>query len=216
VDDRSILRFCRDCGYQDEFLCDGDPLDTILDEGPELGVLLRTDYSNEEAWHAFSERLHEAETEFAGAMSQDEGGMQEDLQSQSASTEDLDVKMQDGDDSDSDEAERIPSPIIKVINPTSTQDRAIFSNISNLSALRLMNNVDIRTAPSLPAGTKRITPPNRLIDQGGWQEIYSGMNIWIYDAQSNADQCVRLVGQEGDVYGTATSVDSIEDAYAES
>ncbi|KAG6866634.1 hypothetical protein C0991_000744 [Blastosporella zonata] len=79
-----------------------------------------------------------------------------------------------------------------------------FQDISNLTALRLLNDVDIRPAPKLPAGESRIKPQNRLIDQGTWQEIYSGMNIWIYDAQSNTDQCVRLVSQEGDIYGTAT------------
>jgi len=65
--------------------------------------------------------------------------------------------------------------------------------------------VDIRPCPTLPEGTKqRIHPPNRLVDQGGWQEIYVGPTIWIYDTQSNKDQCARLVSPQGDIYGTAT------------
>jgi len=43
-----------------------------------------------------------------------------------------------------------------------------------------------------------------LIDQGGWQEIYLGKQLWIYDSRSNSDDCVRVVSQVGDFYGTAT------------
>ena len=110
-------------------------------------------------------------------------------------------------DSDSDnDVGSISTPLIKVVNPASTEDRLVFNNISNLAALRLLNDVDIRLSPNPPPGTMRITPPNRLIDQAGWQEIYSGMNIWIYDTLSNIDHCVRLVSQQGNVYGTATYV----------
>jgi len=94
--------------------------------------------------------------------------------------------------------------LIKVVNPAATTDRLVFNNMSNLSALRLLNDVDIRHAPTPPPGMARINPPNRLIDQGGWQEVYSGMTIWIYDTLSNTDQSVRLVSQRGDMYGTAT------------
>ena len=116
------------------------------------------------------------------------------------------MEAEEDSDSDDDTVGSIPTPLIKVVNPTSTQDRLIFNNISNLTALRLLNDVDIRLSPSPPPGTTRINPPNRLIDQAGWQEIYSGMNIWIYDTLSNIDHCVRLVSQQGNVYGTATYV----------
>ena len=50
-------------------------------------------------------------------------------------------------------------------------------------------------------------PPNRLVDHDGWQEVYSGKTVWIYDAKSNQDQCVRLVSQKSAaMYGTATAV----------
>ena len=115
---------------------------------------------------------------------------------------------QEGPDSESDDdasdVDNIPAPLIKVINPVSTEHRLIFTDMSNLRALRLFNDLDIRFSPSPPPGMTRISPPNRLIDQAGWQEIYSGRNIWIYDASSNTDQCVRLVSQQGNIYGTAT------------
>ncbi|KAG6886273.1 hypothetical protein C0993_006683 [Termitomyces sp. T159_Od127] len=109
----------------------------------------------------------------------------------------------EGSDSDTESSDGVPSPIIKIVNP-SPAEMPLFHNISNLRALRLLNDVDIRPAPNLPQGQSRIKPPNRLIDQGTWQEIYTGMTIWIYDTQSNVDRCVRLVSQEGDIYGTAT------------
>lgn len=90
--------------------------------------------------------------------------------------------------------------IIKIIPNQSN----ILKDISNLTALRLLNDVGIRLSPSPPAGANRIKPGNRLIDKGGLQEMYTGKTIWIYDGQSNTDESVRLVSQQGDVYGTAT------------
>ena len=81
--------------------------------------------------------------------------------------------------------------------------------MSNLRALRLFNDVDIRPTPERPAGTKPISPPCPLIDVLGWQEIYSGKNIWIYDTLSNVDGSVRVVSQTSDFYGTATCVFSL-------
>jgi len=114
-----------------------------------------------------------------------------------------DEHMEDMNDSSSEESPDI-SPLIKIINAASPTLRALFNNISNLTALRLLNDVDIRPSPAPQTGTGRINPPHRLIDQGGWQEIYSGHTLWIYDAQSNVDQCVRLVSGQSDIYGTAT------------
>ena len=98
---------------------------------------------------------------------------------------------------------RIARMLLKLCSSQSA-DRDRIVNISNLRALRLFNDVDIRPAPSPPPGTKRISPPKPLIDQGGWQEIYSGKNLWIYDLRSNTDECVRVVSQAGDFYGTAS------------
>lgn len=179
----------------DEFTRDDDPFDHLL-EGQELGILLRTDYADEEAWQAFCGTLQGAEQDLVEAVKQPEPANADEARS---STE---TRVEDS-DSDIESTDGVPYPIIKVVDPSPTE-RAIFQNISNLSALRLFNDVDIRPAPSPPSGETRIHPPNRLVDQGTWQEIYSGLNIWIYDTRSNGDQCVRLVSQEGDIYGTAT------------
>ncbi|KAK7057421.1 hypothetical protein R3P38DRAFT_2840860 [Favolaschia claudopus] len=177
-----------------------DPFDELVD-GPQLGLLVRTDFSDGQSWKSFCERLKSEEQDMVQAMQPPEPAP-------STSTEDADVKMagnDDGDDSDDESTDGLAAPIIiKIVEPVSEQEKTIFENISNLRALRLLNDVDIRLAPTPPSGTKRFSPPNRLVDQKGWQEIYTGPTLWIYDAQSNKDQCARLVSQQGDIYGTAT------------
>lgn len=173
---------------------DDDPFDRFS-EGREFGLLLRTDFSNEEAWQSFCNQLEDNEKQLAEAIKADE----------TPQTDSSRPEIIDSDDEDS--MEGVPFPIIKIlILDSSSPMMAMFNNISNLTALRLFNDVDIRPAPSPAAGQNRINTPNRLVDQAKWQEVYSGINIWIYDALSNTDKCVRLVHQEGDVYGTATYV----------
>ena len=111
----------------------------------------------------------------------------------------------DVDDDESDSSNE-PPDFLKILNPVEQSDRIRFTNMSNITALRLFNDVDIRPAPHRPVGTKPISPPNPLIDLSGWQEIYSGKNLWIYDVLSNVDASVRVVSQTSDFYGTATCV----------
>jgi len=186
-----------------ELLQDEDRYDQFTD-GPELGILLRTDYSDEDAWQAFYTLLREGEQELAGEEQTDALGNASNSVSQCQADEDVEMAGTEDEEDEEDEDED-PPHIFKVINPNSPQDRAVFANISNLGALRLLNNMDIRRAPSPPPGTKRLSP-NRLIDQRGWQEVYTGKSVWIYDVRSNSDQCVRVVSQEGaSLYGTATA-----------
>jgi hypothetical protein len=175
---------------------DDDPCDAIT-EGPELGILVRTDYSNEDAWQEFYSRLQECEKEFAKDIEMRGSDAPPSSNTTTSTTED--VEMEGDSEGDSDDE---PSTILHVLNPISVPERNMFTNISNLAALRLLNNVDIQPI-SNPAG-KRISPPHRLIDCGGWQEIYDGKSIWIYDTKSNTDRSVRVVSQQGDFYGTAT------------
>jgi len=194
-----------------DFVTDPDQWDEQSRDTPEIGILVRTDYNSEDAWQTFYAKLQDAEREFATvASSEDDKMAQGEPDSSGRSTgqtsqpgQDEAMQEDDGETSSSDEEES-PAFIFKVINPASPQKRALVSSISNLSALRLLNDVDIRAAPAPPEGTKRINPPNRLVDHDGWQEIYTGKTLWIYDAKSNDDQCVRLVNQQGDMYGTAT------------
>ncbi|EDR09138.1 uncharacterized protein LACBIDRAFT_296461 [Laccaria bicolor S238N-H82] len=177
---------------------DFDPMDHLLDD-EELGVVIRTDYSNEDAWNNFVKKLRQSEVEFVESTQEPEADTEgTDKAATSSDNMAIDPPSADSDDS-SDEMS-----IIKIIDPTTPEDRGLLHDISNLTALRLLNDVDIRPSPDRPPGTKPISPPNPLVDQGGWQEIYFGKNIWIYDSRSNLDECVRVISQVGDIYGTAT------------
>lgn len=116
---------------------------------------------------------------------------------------------EDADADDADDDENGGAPLFVVINAATPAEQARFAGLSNIAALRLFNDVDVRRAPAPPQGTRRIKPPNRLVDHDGWQEVYSGKTVWVYDARSNQDQCVRLVSQtSAAMYGTATLVPS--------
>ncbi|KAG1716648.1 hypothetical protein ID866_526 [Astraeus odoratus] len=208
-----------------DFVIDDDPLDDISSRRPELGLIVRTDFSDEDAWASFYDRLQQGEKEYIEESDIEdqvkEGSRLEHIEQamHSASTEGP------GDENESDDSDdEIATPIFYVINPSTLEERAPLTNISNLTALRLLNDVDVQLAPSpehvgsrcpsgrcqYPSGSQLTTvhqqtrPPNRLVDFNGWQEIYLGKNIWIYDSKSNIDQCVRVVSQSGDMYGTAT------------
>ena len=147
---------------------------------------MRTDYTNEDAWQAFHTKLKEAEKELASEVTSEADKMVEDGppagSAQNQPSQVADPSMQVEEDGESSSDEEGLGPIFKIINPQSSEDRAQFTSISNLSALRLLNDVDIRLAPTPPAGVKRIKPPNRLVDHDGWQEVYSGKTLWIFDA----------------------------------
>lgn len=175
-----------------------------------MGILLRTDFANEDAWQAFHAKLQEAEHEFApdaGPDSDHAGADTESMAIESA-PEDVDVdvssqgiqnlSMEDAGIEQGGEDGEAPGGIFHVVNDPA------FAGLSNLGALRLLNDVEVRRTPAPPPGTARVKPPNRLVDCDGWQEVYVGKMVWIYDARSNTDQCVRLVSQQGAMYGTAT------------
>lgn len=193
-----------------EFHMDSDPFDEASTNREELGILLRTDFSDEAAWLAFCSRLEEGEKEFADSpLEEDDTTMDDQLEPNKASpsgTAATTTTAEDGSHESDDDSENPPNAIFHIINPSLSQERALLTNISNLAALRLFNDVDVRQAPTPPPDTKRIRPQNRLVDSGGWQEVYVGKNLWIYDAKSNSDQCVRVVSQSSsDMYGTATA-----------
>jgi len=186
------------------FYADEDLFDEITDdEAPGLGILVRTDFSNDEAWGAFLAKLKEGEDEFAPPASREEGtGVDQDESPASGSTSN--AKTDDGKDDSDGSSDRDSDPIISILDP-SPEVRPYFSEISNLTALRLLNDVDLRKL-TIPPNTKRFNPPNPIVDYDGWQEIYHGKTLWIYDATSNRDECARLVSKRSDSYGTATLV----------
>jgi len=190
---------------ESDFYMDEDLFDEITDdEAPGLGILVRTDFSDDEAWGTFLAKLKEGEDEFASspASREEDTGIVPDELPASGSTPD--VKVDDGKDGADGSSNRDPDPIIFILDP-SPEVRPYFSDISNLTALRLLNDVDIRKL-TIPPSTKRFNPPNPIVDYDGWQEIYHGKTLWIYDATSNRDQCARLVSKRSDFYGTATLV----------
>ncbi|KAF9559879.1 hypothetical protein CPC08DRAFT_637221, partial [Agrocybe pediades] len=190
------------------FETDSDPMDAVL-EDEEIGLIIRTDFTDDEAWNTFRQKVQTSQKEFLAELSggnnqdQDQAGDAESSSVVQDATMDKAQTMPDANEESSDSSDELPD-IVKILDPSDAGDRQKLSDISNIAALRLFNDVDIRPAPSLPAETKRISPQNPLIDLGGWQEIYTGKNIWIYDSASNKDECVRVVSQESNFYGTAT------------
>ncbi|KAG1777641.1 hypothetical protein EV702DRAFT_1179214 [Suillus placidus] len=191
-----------------DFHMDSDPFDEASTDREELGVLLRTDFSDEAAWLAFCSRLEEGEKEFtASPLEEDDTTMDDQPEPNKAtSPSGTTATTTAEDDNHESDDENSLSGIFHIVNPSLSQERALLTNVSNLAALRFFNDVDVRQAPTPPPDTKRIRPSNRLVDSGGWQEVYVGKNLWIYDAKSNSDQCVRVVSQtSSDMYGTATA-----------
>jgi len=184
---------------ESDFFMDDDLFDEIADdEAPGLGILVRTDFSNDEAWRSFLAKLKEGEEEFSSSPTPGQGEVVEMDQNVDLPASTSDVKAED----DKEDSDGSPDQIIAILDP-GPEIRPYFSEISNLTALRLLNDVDIRRL-SIPPTAKRFNPPNPIVDYDGWQEIYHGKTLWIYDAMSNRDQCARLVSKRSDFYGTAT------------
>jgi len=192
-----------------------DPFDEVLDAADTPGLLIRTDFSNEEAWQAFLAKFQAAERELLESLRPSPPG---DASSSDPSPKNQDVEMgaeapapqgDDGADSGGSDAEDDDDgaleAVVMVYNPTSSAERELVNNISNLSALQLFCDADIRPAiPPPPDMNTRYKPNNVLINKNGWQLVFAGKDLWIYDAQSARDECVRVVTQAGEMYGTAT------------
>ncbi|VDB95336.1 unnamed protein product [Peniophora sp. CBMAI 1063] len=188
---------------------DADPVDALLSAAP--GVIVRADYSNDAAWIEFCTLLRESEAEILAEddpkATSAEPGTDEGDGSDSSSEEDEDMAVEGSTEpSASGAASASPAPLtfFSVLDFTSDAERARVVDMPNLALLRLIADADVRPAPAVPSGTKRVKPGHRLIDLNGFQEIYRGRSLWVYDAQSNVDGAVRMVNLEGDVYGTAT------------
>ena len=177
------------------------------DYTPGMGIIVRTDYSDDEAWNAFVTVVKDAEkdlispeaTTVSGAGPSTAEGTSAGDDSESDSDGDGDVEGGSGDSSPSTE-------LFTFINPTLSEQRERLTGISNLKALRLFNDIDIAIVPVRSPDTQRIKPGNRIMDLNGFLEVYTGDLVWVYDAQSNRDRSVRLVNQKCETYGAATYV----------
>ena len=148
------------------------------------GIVVRTDYStgSDDAWATFCTALHDAEREFFAD------------QVLPTVTVENGEGSDDGASTDSDES----SPSLALFSLLS--DPALFGNISNLRALRLLFDISVRVTPGQPAvgggGAQ-----HRLSGLRGLQETYDarGRTLWIFDARSRVDGCARLVSEAGDI-----------------
>jgi len=172
-------------------------LTTIDDEKDEsdttlgVGLVLRTDYSNNDAWTKFCDALRDAEKESLGE--EDDADMEENNADEN-----------DGDsDSDSDSEDDGKAQPLFVLKSDPSLNLA---GISNIAALRLFNDVDIGPAPKKPADTShsKVKVSHPLMDKDGLVEAYKGNLLWIYDAKSNTDGSVRVVNQNCETHGIAT------------
>ncbi|KAL1682690.1 hypothetical protein EV122DRAFT_259076 [Schizophyllum commune] len=195
----------------EDFSEDPDPYDFAVEDGPESGVLIRTDFSDDAAFQSFCTELKQVEREFLDSLRPEEPAASTDPATSTSTAAAQNGPSQNAEDDDSSDEEGeggLPSAIIRIVDPSTHPGvivpRDVFKDITNLTALRMFNEPSVRSAPAVPAGSRRIAQPHRLIDHAQLQEVYSGMTIWIYDRQSNTDRCARLVSQQGDAYGTAT------------
>lgn len=173
-----------------------------------MGIIVRTDYSDDTAWDGFVSALKDAEKDLVSPEDDEtpsagdaaEGSAARAGEPDSESDEEMDA------DNGSNGEGQLLTAIFTLINPSLPTLRNRLSGISNLTALRLFNDVDIVPAPRPPQGTHRIKPGNRIMDLNGLLEVYSGDLVWVYDAQSNQDRSVRLINQKCEIYGAATYV----------
>ncbi|CAE6519288.1 unnamed protein product [Rhizoctonia solani] len=171
------------------------------------GIIVRTHLhlNDEPAWNAFLTALEGLEKESLADIPSVQ--MESDSESEDEETDKSE---------DEEMAEAAPPPItyesdaiFTVIDPVRQETyhalRDRLSNASNVAILRLFNDVSIAPSPSPPDNMpKRIKPGHRLIDEDGFQEVYSGGRIWVWDQQSAKDQTLRLVSPRVFVYGDAT------------
>jgi hypothetical protein len=165
---------------------DPDEYDLKDDASAPPGIIVRTDYStgSDDAWAAFRSALHDAEREFFA-----------DQAPNPPSGDGNDVAMattESDSDSDPDSTSTDDEFSLMLFAPLS--DAAHFNNISNLRALRLLFDVSLRA-------TQQSTAQHRLSGLRGLQETYDarGRTLWVFDARSRSDGCVRLVSEAGDV-----------------
>lgn len=165
------------------------------------GIIVRTDFGDDEAWEGFLTALKDAERDLISP-------------GEDASVEVADQPESESDDDESEEDMNVDEPetrssrsstsMFTLIAPLASEERPDITGISNIRALRLFNDAEVVFAPKPSQGTHRIRPGNRLIDLGGLIEVYTGNLVWIYDAQSNRDRSVRLINQKSEIYGSAT------------
>ncbi|KAB5594878.1 hypothetical protein CTheo_1693 [Ceratobasidium theobromae] len=187
------------------------------------GIVIRThfDPNDEPAWVAFLAALEKLERESISESPdiQIEPDSDSDSEEEEAKGQGDEAAPLDGND-DTEMGDASPAPtsqpltyesdsIFVVIDPTRQRPyhtlKERLSGASNITLLRLFNDACIAPSPELPANVfERIKPAHRLIDEHGYQEVYTGARLWVWDQQSTKDQALRLISQQAFVYGDAT------------
>ncbi|GAB1521742.1 catabolic L-serine/threonine dehydratase [Rhizoctonia solani] len=182
------------------------------------GIVVRThlDSKDEPTWNAFLTTLEDLERKSFGdlpdaQMESDSDSDEEEEEEGQGEGEETSQRNEDEEMADagskpicyeSDALFTIVDPVNKEVYHTL---RNKLSNASNITLLRLFNDPSIAPSPSLSDNApKRIKPGHRLIDEDGFQEVYNGGRIWVWDYQSTKDQTLRLVSPQVFVYGDAT------------
>ncbi|KAF8717761.1 Tryptophan synthase beta subunit-like PLP-dependent enzyme, partial [Rhizoctonia solani] len=182
------------------------------------GIVVRThlDSKDEPTWNAFLTTLEDLERKSFGdlpdaQMESDSDSDEEEEEEGQGEGEETSQRNEDEEMADagskpicyeSDALFTIVDPVNKEVYHTL---RNKLSNASNITLLRLFNDASIAPSPSLSDNApKRIKPGHRLIDEDGFQEVYNGGRIWVWDYQSTKDQTLRLISPQVFVYGDAT------------
>lgn len=174
------------------------------------GIVVRTDFTNDDAWSAVRSAIEAAERDGWKALSDDVAAADDDDADESSGSEDN----EDGDEDMEVDAETAANTSANAQPASDADTRALifltderFDALSNLGALRLLNDVRVARALQRPLShVGKVPAPHRLVARDGLREVYVGPQLWIYDAQSNTDRTLRLVERAGAMYGTATCV----------
>lgn len=180
-----------------------------VEEGSVAGILVRADYSDDAAWTSFVENLMDAEKDLAIPVDEEsaEGSgstAQNEEEDSESEDEDEDEQMASASGPSSGPA---PASLFALLSPPETSPlHSRITGISNLTALRLVNDADAVRGPVPPPGTQRSSSDgvHRLSDLHGFVEAYRGPLVWIYDARSNSDRAARVVSQCAEGFGAAT------------
>lgn len=171
-----------------------------------MGILVRTDYTDEASWSNFLETFEKAEKAFLedAATEEDDEGAESGDDGPDAMDVDRDDK--DAESSSSSEDDSGPPKMFHILsNPDQLK------NLSNISILRLTSDASLHVAPPTPEPIigmpkAKPLPPHRLTSRQGLREVYAGSpNVWVYDLKSNSDGCLQSVSSQGpNLYGCAT------------
>ena len=166
-----------------------------------LGVVVRTDYTDDVAWSQFVERLLDAEKDLMSPFDDEIEASQTNEPSGSNQPE---AEVQDDAESSESSDNGLDSSFTFLDPPVESSFRQRLSGMSNLAALRLLNDVDVARKPMPSSGTQAYSLQHRLMGLDGFVERYRGPLVWVYDSRSNTDGAARVISQRPESVEAAT------------